>query len=109
MLQTTASNIASPLTITLTATGPIDTVTVRNMTDGTFFSLDIQAVEGDVIIIDTKTYKATKNGQNILASRVTGSRWQYAHGTVYLSIFDRDGGLYASDMDIKVQYREAIL
>jgi len=43
---------------------------IKNLTDGTFFALDIDAVVDDIIVINSNTFEVTKNGINIKSSRV---------------------------------------
>lgn len=103
-------NIATPLEITITATGEINSpLMIKNITDGTFFGLDIDAVAWDIIVINAKTFVATKNGVNIKANRIAWSTWPKATGTTYLSIEDDEAGLYTSDFDISIKYRDALL
>jgi len=103
-------NIESPLKITITATGDINTpLMVRNITSNTYFGLDIGAVSGDIIVIDSNLKTATKNGINILANRIAGSNWIKAFGSTVLSVYDEDGGLPTSDFDISISYRDVLL
>ena len=103
-------NIATPLEITITATGDINTpLMIKNITDGTFFGLDVDAVVWDVIVVNWKTFEATKNGVNIKAQRIAWSTWPKATGTTYLSIEDSEAWLYTSDFDISIKYRDALL
>lgn len=103
-------NIKTPLIITITATGDINTpLTIKNLTDGTFFTLDIGASAWDVIVVNSKTKQATKNGVSILANRVEWSTWPHAKDTTSLSIYDQDGWLYTSDFDISVSFNNALL
>lgn len=105
----TGNNYA-PLKFTLTATGNIDApLTIKNLSDDTFFGLNIDAVAGDIIIVDGTTKVATKNGVNILANRVIGSTWPKAKGTMSFSIVDEDGGLDASDFNVSVSWHDVLL
>lgn len=59
------------MVFTITATGDINApLMIKNITDGSFFGLEIDAVAGDVIVVDANHYKATKNGVNIKATRI---------------------------------------
>lgn len=103
-------NIATPLEITITATWDINTpLMIRNITDGTFFGLDIDAFSWDVIVINSNDFTATKNGVNIKAQRIAGSTWPKASGTTYLSIEDDEAWLATSDFDVSIKYRDALL
>jgi len=106
----TESNHESPLFITINVTGTVDTpLTIHNTTTGTFFWLDISAINGDVIVINSKDRTATKNWVNVLANRVSWSIWPKAKGTTNFSIFDNDGGLAASDFNINIIYNDVYL
>ena len=88
----TIGNSDTPLKFTITAIGNIDApLTIKNLSDDTFFGLNIDAIAGDVIVVDTTKKVATKNGVNILANRVAGSTWPKAKGTMLFSIVDEDG------------------
>lgn len=103
-------NTETQLIITLTALGDINTpLMIKNITAGTFFALDVDAVAGDVIVINSKTFEATKNGANIKASRIEGSTWPKSKWVTSLSIYDDDGWLFASDFDISITWRDALL
>lgn len=103
-------NTYTPLKFTITANGNIDApLTIRNTLNNTFFALNIDAVAGDVIIVDGITKTTTKNGVNILANRVAGSTWPKAKDTMSFSIVDEDGGLDVSDFDVVVAWRDALL
>lgn len=103
-------NIDTPLVFTITALWDIDTpLLIKNNTDGSFFWLDIDAVAGDVIIVDANHYKATKNGVNIKATRMIGSTWPRAKWVAVFSILDNDGWLFESDFDVSVTWKNILL
>lgn len=103
-------NSETPLEITLTATWDINTpLMIKNITAGTFFGLDVDAVAWDIIVINAKTFEATKNGVNIKASRLEWSSWPKAKGVTIISIYDDEGWLFASDFDISIKFRDALL
>lgn len=104
------SQIEAPLIFTLTATGDIDApLLIKNLTDGTFFWLDIDAVAWDVIVVDSNTYKVTKNWVNIKASRIEWSTWPRSKWVTTFSIFDNDWGLFESDFDVDIKWRNILL
>lgn len=103
-------NIVSPLEFTITAKWDIDTpLYIKNITDGTYFWLDINAVAGDVIVINSDARTATKNWVNILANRIAGSTWLKALGSNYFTIYDYDWWLAESDFDVKILYKDILL
>lgn len=103
-------NIEAPLKITITATGDINTpLTIKNLTDETFFGLDIDAVAWDIIVINSNTLEATKNGINIKASRISWSTWPKAKATTLFTVYDQDGWLVESDFDIVINYKDVLL
>ena len=58
----TTSNADQPVRITVTINGTVNTpLTVYNITAQKWFMLDINAIAGDVIVIDGKEQTATKN------------------------------------------------
>jgi hypothetical protein len=62
-----------------------------------------------VIVIDSKKKTATKNWVNILATRVSGStRLTISEETIF-TIFDKDGGLYESDFDVEIYFRNILI
>jgi len=106
----TIGNSDTPLKFTLTALGNIDApLYIKNLSNDTFFALNIDAVAGDVIVVDGAKKVATKNGTNILANRVAGSTWPKAKGTMLFSIVDEDGGLLASDFDVAISWHDVLL
>jgi len=103
-------NIDAPLKITITATWDINTpLLIKNLSNNTFFWLDIDAVAWDVIVVDSNTNTATKNGSNILANRISWSTWPKAKGSTIFSIYDQDGGLTTSDFDVKINFKDVLL
>lgn len=103
-------NSEAPVKITLTITWDVNTpLYVRNITNDTYFGLDIDAVAWDVIVIDSTTFTATKNWSNILANRIAWSTWPKAKDTTNFSIYDEEGWFYVSDFDIKINYRDVLL
>jgi len=106
----TWGNIDAPLEITLTVKWEINTLLmIKNLTDGTFFALDIDAVVDDIIVINSNTFEVTKNGINIKSSRVAWSTWPKAKFSTTFSIYDDDGWLVESDFDIDIKYRDVLL
>lgn len=68
----------SPLKITITVngnTGP--NMRVENIQNGTYFGVMTPLVDGDILIIDTKTSTVTLNGDDISGDRISGSIWQF--------------------------------
>lgn len=103
-------NIETPLKTTITATWNINKpLMIRNITNWSFFGLDIDAVSWDIIEINSNTKTATKNWVNILANRISWSTWPQALWTVLFSIYDQDWGLAISDFDVKINFRDILL
>lgn len=58
----TTGNSDTPLKFTITAIGAIDApLIIKNISNGTFFALNIDAVAGDVIVVDGIKKLATNN------------------------------------------------
>lgn len=84
-------------------------LTITNITNNTFFSLDISATTWDKIIIDSDKYTATKNGANIIWNRIPGSIWQQISWTNQFVITDKDWNIFNKDLTLKIYYRNALL
>jgi len=106
----TIGNQPAPAKFVITATGNINKpLTIRNLTAWNEFVLDIDAVAGDVIIIDSNTYTVTKNGVNAIADRLEWSVFPFISGTTLFTIFDIDGDLYEKDLTIDIYFRDNLL
>lgn len=78
-------NMESPVKIELEAKSEIHApITIKRGKN--FFALNSSAKAGDVIVIDSQKRTATKNGENILESRVAGSQWPTIKGEVAFAI-----------------------
>lgn len=84
-------------------------LTIRNLDTGDQMVFDIDWVIGDSIIIDTRYYTATKNGDDITWYRVPGSKWLKINWTQNFAIFSIDGWLDHSDFDVNVFFRNVLL
>lgn len=82
---------------------------ILNITNNTFFWLDINANTWDIIIIDWDNYTVTKNWINIIWSRLSGSQWQKVINTTNFVISDIDWNLNWNDLSIKIYYRNNLL
>lgn len=102
-------NVETPLKFAFTITDNIDTpFMIRNITDGTFFALDISAVAWDTIVVDAQTKTATKNWVNVLANRISWSTWPKAIWNMMFSIYDNDWGLFKSDFDAEITFKNVL-
>ena len=66
------------------------------------------AQAGDTIIIDTKKRTATKNGENILASRVAGSQRPTIKGEERFLVSSLYGGLQSA-FEVKIYFANVML
>ena len=73
-----------------------------------FFALNIPAQAGNTIIIDTKKRTATKNGENILASRVAGSQRTTIKGEERFLVSSLYGGLQSA-FEVKIYFANVML
>ena len=73
-----------------------------------FFALDVAAQAGDTIIIDTKKRTATKNGENILASRVAGSQRPTIKGEEKFLVSSLYWGLQSA-FEVKIYFANVML
>lgn len=107
---TTIGNTATPARIEITAIGNIDApLKIINATTGDYFSLNTSAVSWDVIVVDSNTLTATKNGVSIKNLRLPGSLFPMISGTTRFVIEDIDGWVPFSDFTIKIYFRDALL
>lgn len=84
-------------------------LTITNITNNTFFALDISAISWDKIIIDSEKFTATKNGINIIWNRVIWSIWQKISWTNQFIVTDKDWNIFKKDLTLKIYYRNALL
>ncbi|AHB41664.1 hypothetical protein P148_SR1C00001G0876 [candidate division SR1 bacterium RAAC1_SR1_1] len=106
----TTSNADEPVKISINVVTSIFTpLTIYNVTANKWFMLNIDAVEGDVIIIDAKNQTATKNGINILGTRVPGSQRPTVKGMTKYVIYDVSGGIYNTDFQVTVSFNNSLL
>lgn len=106
----TTGNTSTPAKFVITAIWDINSpLKVMNITNNTYFSLDISAVSWDVIIIDSNTKTATKNGVSVLWDRVSWSIWQTISGTTQFVLEDLDGWITSDDFDVQVYFNNSLL
>lgn len=105
----TYGNTATPAKIVITCSDNITApLRVMNITNGTFFALNISATAGQVIIIDSNTKTATKDGVSVIASRVSGSTFPTISGTTQFIV--SDAGWYTLDhFTVAIYYKDALL
>lgn len=106
----TTSNTDQPVRITVTINGSLNKpLTIYNVTASKRFMLDIDAIAGDIIVIDAKEQIATKNGSNILGARVPGSQRPTVKWITTYVIYDKDGGMDTSDFSIALAFKNSLL
>jgi len=84
-------------------------LTIKNITNNTFFALDITGVSWDIIVIDSNNFTATKNGISVIANRISWSIWQKISWDNQFVITDKDWNIFNKDFTVKVYYRNALL
>lgn len=92
------------INISSTITSPL---TIRNLVTNEFFSLDITAIAGDIIIIDSSDYTVTKNWVNILWNRIFWSSWLKIKWNNQFIIYDNSW--FIINLWIKLYFRNAML
>lgn len=106
----TSWNISTPAKIEIIAINNINKpLKIINLSDNSFFWLDIDAEAWDVIIIDSNNNTATKNGENILFWRIPGSTWQNIKKDTKFIIEDKDGGILSLDFNVKIYFKNSLL
>lgn len=107
---TPEGNISAYPIFTFTVTNPIDSpLVIRNITKGTTFQLDVWAVAGDIIVVDSNSKLCTKNGVNINALRIIGSIWPTIDGETSFLFEDIDSWQAFSDFDVSITYKNRLL
>jgi hypothetical protein len=82
---------------------------IKNITDNSFFGLDITAINWDKIVIDSEKFIATKNWENIIWFRTEWSKWQLAKWTTFYNISDKDWNIFDKDFNVKIYYSNVLL
>lgn len=106
----TLGNTASNPTVTITCVDEIlSPLSVSNLTDGTFFALDVDGTAGDVFVIDSEAQTATKNGNSVKSLRMPGSSFPRIYGVTELLVTDGTNGVGFNQFEVSVRYRDALL
>lgn len=108
VMQANTLNSKTDTRFEITANGNITSpLTIRNLVTNEFFALDISAVSGDIIIVDTSNYTVTKNGVNILGNRISWSSWLKIKWNNQFTIYDSLGSF--DIFSAKLYFRNAML
>lgn len=96
----------SPMKITITATDSIKTpLSVVNMATLKEIVIDVNALAGDIIVIDSYNRTITKNAIDITYLKRLWSVWPSAiPGSNDIVVSDLDGGLLGSDFDVSIEF-----
>jgi len=106
----TTSNADEPVKISINALNPISKpLTIHNVTANKWFMLDIDAQIWDVIVIDAKNQTATKNGINILWTRIPGSQRPTVKGMTKYVMYDVGGGIYDTNFEVSISFNNSLL
>ena len=106
----TTGTIETPIKIQLDILWQVQSpLSIKNITNNTFFNLDINAIPWDVIIVNSKTRTATKNWLNILAQRLLWSTRPKIKNTTMYQIHDQEGWLLESDFDVIITFNDVLL
>jgi hypothetical protein len=94
----------------LNCTGDVDgPVIIKNITDGSSFVMDIDWVDGDVIVVNSKDETITKNWVSQWGARQEWSVRPIVLWTTRFLVFDKDGWLYGSDFDIEITFNDVLM
>ena len=102
-------NMPAPCVVTISMTGSLDSPLYIKNSDWTFFGLDITAISGDVIVVDSLTRTAKKNGVNVLATRIAWSIRPTCGTDTKFFIYDIDQALVESDFDVEIAFNDILL
>lgn len=104
------SNTDTPVKIELEVTGEINSpLVVYNVGNGSAFFLDITAVSGSVVVIDSTILKATLDGVDVTGQRLPWSSRPSVFGVTQLVIYDQEGWLSESDFNVTITYKDTLL
>lgn len=97
---------SSPMTVTITAINPINTpLTIVNMTTRKALVINVSAVSGDIIVVNSYDRIITKNGNDITYLKQLGSvRPSAKPWSNDIVCFDDDSGLLWSDFDVAIEF-----
>lgn len=102
-------NLEAPCVIEMDISWSLDSPLYIKNSDWTFFWLDITATIGDIIMVNSVEKTATKNGVNILASRIAWSiRPKVGKDTTFV-IYDVDQALESSDFNVTITFNDILL
>lgn len=105
-----SGNTASHTRFVITAINDINgPLNIYNITENTYFGLDISATAWDIIEINSEVLTATKNGINMLAYRTPGSIWQMITWQTKFIIKDLDGWIVSQDFSVQVYFKNSLL
>lgn len=103
-------NIWSPCRIEIEVKKSIEKpLKIINLKNKQFIWIDENFVFWDKIIIDTKKYTITKNGESIKNKRITGSSWLMVSGITKFWVYDTDWWFKESDFDVKIYFNNVLL
>ncbi len=106
----TTSNADEPVKISINVLNPISKpLTIHNVTANKWFMLDIDAQIWDVIVIDAKNQTATKNGINILWTRIPGSQRPTVKGMTKYVMYDVGWGIYDTNFEVSISFNNSLL
>lgn len=106
----TSWNVSSPARFEIKAIWNINSpLIVKNLTNKTFFSLDINANFWDEIVIDWNDFTATKNWENIKATILPWRTRQEIKWETIFWIEDNDWGVLEKDIQVKIYFNNSML
>lgn len=85
-----------------------DYLRLHNKTDWNYIQFNIEAVPGQVFIIDTENETATLDGVNIMATK-TGGNFITIDWPTEIEIYDKDQIYTGNDLDITVYFKNILL
>lgn len=104
------SNQSSPIRWVITAVNDFTwPIKIANIDTGKFCKYDVDAVEGDVIVIDAETLTATKNWVSIKDARMEWSTWLSVIGTQSFVVTDNNWAVPTDDLEIDAYFRNSLL
>ena len=110
IICTSVTPTLSPAKITITATADINSkLKVLNLTNLSKFEMNLNAISGDIIVIDSYNTKITKNWVDVTSTRMPWSVRPSVMNVTEFVIYDQDWGLSSSDFNVEIEFYDILI